>query len=198
MYVFISALPLTNFLTIVKAASKAQTLELELESLKTELAAAEEAVKIAEKVLEELGQQESEMQVNVAETQASYEQARSEVNELERQVDDFSSQVTELKERKSELAQALAAATIEAKKLSVTISHLQKERNGAEKVVSNLLKNYAWIDSERGAFGVVGGDYDFESLDAGKIASEVKELKNQQDNLVSIRVRMSMAYVTND
>lgn len=130
-----------------------------------------------------MGQQESEMQVNVAETQALYDQARSEVHGLERKVDEFSSQVTELKERKSELSKALEAATIEAKKLSVTIAQRQKERVGAEKVVSNLLKTYAWIESEKGAFGIVGGDYDFESADTGRIAAEVKELRNQQDSL---------------
>jgi structural maintenance of chromosome 2 len=168
-----------------EASSKTQTLELELESLKTELAAAQEAVKIAEKIFEESSRQESEMQVEVAETQASYEEARSNVAELERKVDDFSSQVAELKDRKAEFSKALEAATIEAKKLSVGIQQRQKERVGAEKVVSNLLKNYAWIESERGAFGVVGGDYDFDSCDTAQIAAEVKELKEQQDSLVS-------------
>jgi structural maintenance of chromosome 2 len=168
-----------------EAASKTQTLELELESLKTELVAAQEAVKIAEKILEESSRQESEMQVEVAETQASYEEARSNVSELERKVDDFSSQVAELKDRKAELSKALEAATIEAKKLSVSIQQRQKERVGAEKVVSNLLKNYAWIESERGAFGVFGGDYDFDSCHTAQIAAEVKELKEQQDSLVS-------------
>lgn len=125
------------------------------------------------------------MQVDVAETQATYEQARGDVAELERKVDDFSSQVSDLKERKSELSKFLEAATIEAKKLSVIITQRQKERVGAEKVVASLLKNYAWIESERSAFGIVGGDYDFESSDTEKIAAEVKELKDQQDNLVS-------------
>lgn len=176
--------PITHII-VIKAASKTQTLELELESLKSELAAAEEAVKIAEKILEDSVRQESEMQVDVAETQAAYEEARSEVNELGRKVDDFSSQVSELKERKAELSKALEAATIEAKKLSVTIAQRQKERVGAEKVISNFLKNHAWIESERSAFGVAGGDYDFESTDISQIAAEVKELKEQQDSLVS-------------
>lgn len=147
--------------------------------------AADEAVKIAEKILQEAGQKEAEMQVDVAETQASYDQARNEVNELEKKVDAFSTQVMELKERKSQLSKALEEATIEAKKLSVSIAQRQKERIGAEKLVSNLLKNYAWIESEKGAFGVVGGDYDFDSADVAKIAEEVKVLKDQQDTLVS-------------
>jgi structural maintenance of chromosome 2 len=157
---------------------------LELDSLKAELAAAEDALGVAERASDEATQQESETQINVGETQAVYEEARTELDEFEQQKATYSSEVVDLKRQKSDLGKELEAATLEAKKLSVTIARVQKERSGAEKAVTALLKKHAWIESEKSAFGVPGGDYDFEAADTAGVTRHLKELKDEQESLV--------------
>lgn len=90
-----------------------------------------------------------------------------------------------MKYKKTELAKRAEASALEAKKLSVAIARIQKERHSAEKIVANLLKNHAWIESEKSAFGVEGGDYDFKATDPKRVSQELQVLKSEQESLVS-------------
>jgi structural maintenance of chromosome 2 len=168
-----------------QAESRSQTLALELESLKIEVLAAEEAVHAAEKGLSEAMDDEAEIQMKVGEVRSMYEEAKQELDALEGRMAHFSSEVIELKRARSDMVKAAETATIEAKKLSVKISSIRKERLGAEKLVSMMVKKYAWIESEKTAFGVRGGDYDFEATDPEVVGKHMKELKGEQDSLVS-------------
>jgi hypothetical protein len=47
-----------------------------------------------------------------------------------------------------------------------------------------MLRNYSWIESEMSAFGVRGGEYDFEATDPNEVSQLLKELKSEQDSLV--------------
>ena len=157
---------------------------LELDSLKTELLAAEDALSVAERVLDEAMQQESQTQMDVGQTQSVYEEARAKLDGLEERMASCTSEVVDLKRRKQDLVKEAETATLEAKKLSVKIARVQKERQGAERAVAALLKKHAWIESEKSAFGVAGGDYDFEATDPAQVGRQLKELKAEQESLV--------------
>jgi len=60
---------------------------------------------------------------------------------------------------------------------------MQKERSGAEKFIKSMLKKYPWIESEKEAFGVEGGDYDFNVTDPAQMSSQLKSLKHEQETL---------------
>ncbi len=167
-----------------EADSRAQTLVLELESLKTELIAAEEAVRAAETAVEDAQNEESESQMKVGEIQTQYEDAREELETLEKSIAEVSADVAGLKKARAELVKNAEAAKIETKKLSVNISRICKDRAAAEKAVEVMLKKYTWIQNEMDAFGVAGGDYDFEAVDPAEVAQHLKELKDEQEALV--------------
>ena len=167
-----------------EAKSKAQTLALELESLKAEVVAAREAVRVAEKALEDAQNEESETQISVGGIQTQYEEARHELDNLEKSIADVSAEVAELKKAKADLVKLAEAAKLDAKKLSVNISRICKDRAAAEKVVAVMLKKHAWIESDMSAFGIAGGDYDFEAVDPAEVARHLKELKDEQESLV--------------
>ena len=167
-----------------QAQSRSQTLALELESLNVEVLGAEEAVIVAKKVLDEAIEEESELQMKVGQVRAVYEEAKADLEELEKRVAKFSSEVMELKKTKAELVKSASTATLEAKKLAVSIARIRKERSGAEKLVTVMLKKHAWIESEKSAFGVLGGDYDFEATDPVEMGKMLKELKDEQESLV--------------
>jgi structural maintenance of chromosome 2 len=172
-------------LLFLQAQSQSQTQSLELDSLKAEVLAAEEAVLVAKAALDEATEEEEKIQMKVGQVRSLYEDAKAELDALDDQIEKFSSKVVELKMDRSDLVKSASAATLEAKKLAVSISKIHKERAGAERLVNTMLKKYAWIESEKSAFGVRGGDYDFEATDPNEVGKQLKELKGEQDSLVS-------------
>ena len=169
-----------------EAESKSQTMVLELESLKTELLAAQEAVRAAQKVLKDANTEESDLQMKVGEVKAQYDEAKEALTAAETRRATCSTELNGLEKERSKKEEAREAAILEIKKLQVAIAKVEKERATAEKVVASMLKKYSWIESEQSAFGVVGGDYDFEAMDPKETEQQLKALRSEQDSLVSI------------
>lgn len=134
--------------------------------------------------MEEATNEEDSKQIKVGEVKALYDDAKAALDDFEAKLSTCSAELSEVKHQKAALAKKAEACALESKKLSVTIAKIQKERHSAEKVVANLLKNHAWIESEKSAFGVEGGDYDFQATDPNKMSQELQALKSEQDSLV--------------
>jgi structural maintenance of chromosome 2 len=166
-----------------EAESRDQTLRLELQSVKAELVAAEEAVGLAEKALKEANNAESELQMKVGEANSRYEEAKAQLDDLEDRMTHFSSELGELKACKDDLQRNIDLLELEAKKMKVSIAKIEKDRANAEKFVFSMIKRYSWIDTEKAAFGVPGGDYDFASVDVQAMKSQLEDLKSEQDAL---------------
>ena len=171
-----------------EAMSRSQTLVLELESLQNEVTVAKEAVLVAERALRTASLDESESQMQVGDISVTYEETRQELEELEKKMADCSAGVLDLKREKAELVKVAEAAKLESKKLSIHVLRVRKERAAAEKAVASMLKNYGWIEGEMNAFGVRGGDYDFEATDPNEISQQLKLLKSEQDALVRFQL----------
>jgi len=166
-----------------KAESRSQTLLLELESIRAELAAAEEAAVLAEKALMESNHAESDLQMKVGESNARYESAKSDLDETEKSMTQFSKELRALKNEKDSLQKHSDALELEAKKMKVQIGKIEKDRANAEKFVANMMKKYSWIESEKSAFGVIGGDYDFSAVNVNELKSQLEKLQSEQDSL---------------
>ena len=166
-----------------EAESQSQTLGLELQSVKAELSAAEEAVSLAEKALKEANDVESELQMKVGEANSRYEDAKAELDRLEETVTQFSSELRGLKATKEDLQRHIDSLELEAKKMKVNIAKIEKDRANAEKFVASMMKKFSWIASEKAAFGVTGGDYDFASADVHGMKTQLDALKSEQETL---------------
>uniref|UniRef100_A0A7S1Z056 SMC hinge domain-containing protein n=1 Tax=Trieres chinensis TaxID=1514140 RepID=A0A7S1Z056_TRICV len=165
------------------AESKSQTLVLELDSMKAEVAAAEEAVLAADKAVKEANEKEGEMQMKVGEIKAYYDEAKAELDEVEKELAACNHELKSLSKEKSRLTKKAESAELEGKKLAVKVAKYHKEKANAERLISSMLKKYPWIESEKEAFGVTGGDYDFEATNPSEMSSQLKALKNEQDTL---------------
>jgi len=166
-----------------EAESLSQTLRLELQSLKAEVAAAEQAVISAEKAVNETNDDEANMQMKVGEIKGLYDEAKEKLDQVESHMSKCSSELKALSVEKAKLVELAEAAELEAKKLSVAIAKFHKDRANAERVVSNLLKKHAWIESEKSAFGVAGGDYDFDATDPSEMKDHLESLQGEQGSL---------------
>ena len=129
------------------------------------MAAAEEAVEAAEKALDEANEEESQLQMKVGEVKALYDNAKAELDDVEKRMAQFSSELRDLTDERADLVKKVESMELEARKISVAIARIQKEQGNAERFVATMLKKHAWIESEKSAFGVEGGDYDFEATD---------------------------------
>jgi len=178
-----------------EAESKSQTLELELESLKEELIAAQEAVRTAAKVLKDANDEESELQMKVGEVKAQYDEAKEALVECENRRASCSTELTALEKERTMKEKEREAGIFAIKKLQVSIAKVEKERANAEKVVVSMLKKHSWIESEQSAFGVRGGDYDFEATDPSESTQRLKEMRSEQDSLVREKMQYFLKHV---
>ena len=48
------------------------------------------------------------------------------------------------------------------------------------------MSKHAWIETEKDAFGIAGGDYDFEETNPEGMSKHLKDLQAEQSSLVSI------------
>lgn len=181
-----------------QAESQTQTMTLELESLQSELEAALDAVRGAEKAVKEAADEALNIEMKVGEVRARYEEAKRALDELEDRMSHFSAEVVGLKHARTDLEKKAEKATLEAKKITVTIGRIKKERANAEQLVSTLQKKYPWIESEISAFGVPGGDYDFEAVDTNEIGKQLKKLKAEQESLVSHTRAQCVEFIVSD
>lgn len=170
-----------------QAESRSQKFALELESLTAEVTSAEEAVSTAEKALSEETNQESDLQMKVGEIQILYEEAKSELDKLNDLATNCSAELVGLKAEKTDLAKQAEAIKLETKKVSLAIVNLKKERSASEKLVSAMLKQHPWIETEKAAFGVRGGDYDFDANNPSKAYRRLKQLQSEQESLVRFK-----------
>ena len=168
-----------------EAESRKQTLSLELESLHVDVLSAEENVVAAEEAKKEAAEDESVKEIAVGDVKARWDDAKDALEKFEEKLSQFSSELSKIKDQKTSLSKKAENCTLEAKKLTVSINRIRKERHNAEKVVASLLKTHPWIESEKSAFGVAGGDYDFEATDPTEMSQELQSLKGEQEALVS-------------
>lgn len=175
--------PCTDLSHKSQAESRRQTLMIEIDSLRSDVLSAQENVSTAEAALKEAMDEEDCRQIKVGEVKAFYDEAKAALYEFEQQLAQCSSELSQIKRDKASLVKKAETCALESKKLSVVISRIEKERHTAEKIVTNLLKTYTWIESEKSAFGVEGGDYDFQATDPTEMSRELKTLKLEQESL---------------
>lgn len=159
-----------------------------MKSSQQDVVAANEAVVVAEKALKAATEEEEEITITVGDLKAMYDEAKAALDEIERSLKSCSDELKTLSKEKSRLAKKAESAEIEGKKLSVKITKYHTEKGKAEKFLSSMTSKYPWIESEKEAFGVPGGDYDFEESNPAEMSKHLKELQAEQTSLVSLLI----------
>jgi len=169
--------------SILQVESQSQTLGLELESLLAEVAASNEAVNTAEKALNGANSNENDLQIRVGETKVKYDEAKTATGEVEAKMSSVSSELKDQAKDKASLSKKSEKAQLDAKKISIRISNHKKETNNAKRVIASISSKFEWIVESKDEFGVEGGDYDFNALDAEEQKDELKTLQDDQTKL---------------
>ena len=157
-----------------------------MQSSQQDVAAANEAVVVAEKALAAAAEEEENMTIKVGELKALYDEAKANLDEIEKSLKSCSDELRALSKEKSKLAKKAESAEIEGKKLSVKITKFHTEKGKAEKFLSTMTSKHPWIETEKEAFGVPGGDYDFEESNPAEMGKVLQELQTEQASLVRL------------
>jgi structural maintenance of chromosome 2 len=165
-------------------SSGAETLTLEIEDIKSEVKVAQEAVDAAHQSLIEAHSLEAEQLIKLKATQEEYDDAKAALKEATTLAHNCSSELARLSKAANKLEQKKDATALDAKKVTLAISKCQKDLATAESCVASMLQKHAWIESEKEAFGVEGGDYDFTETNPKEMSDRLQFLKDEQDSLV--------------
>jgi len=160
--------------------NNAETLKLELESLEKEVVAAEDTVATMKKASLNALEEKAALESQVEEQQDAYAVAKQALELVEAKIDDMGKELKQLSTDKTKLKKEAETATLEAKRLQVTVKRFGQEKGQAEKFVKNSVGKHPWIESEKEHFGVAGGDYDFEALDPVATTIKLKKLREEQ------------------
>ena len=135
------------------------------------------------KTVESANECESDLEMQVGHARACYEEEKSALEDIKRQMESQQADLVSLSQERSTLQKAAGKDEIEIKKLTAEISRVEKERAGAEKLVSSIESKHLWIATEMSSFGVRGGDYDFESHDPNEANVALKKLQEETEQL---------------
>ena len=156
-----------------------------MKSSREDVKSAKEAVAVAEKALQAAEEEAASFEMKVGELKAVWEDAKATLEDLDNVLKTCSRELSDLSKQKARLIKKAEAAEIEGKKMSIQIEKFQSEHAKAEKFMKSMIVKHAWIETEKDAFGVAGGDYDFEETDPEQSSRHLKDLQAQQLSLVS-------------
>lgn len=166
-----------------EAEVKSQELDLEMHSSQKDLVAAEETVLVAQKALDAAKEVEASFEMKVGQLKAVWEEAKALLDELEKKIKACSQELAALSKQKSRLTKKAESAEIEGKKMSIKITKFHSEQTKAESFLKSMVNKYAWIETEKEAFGIPGGDYDFEETNPKGMSKQLKGLQTEQSSL---------------
>ncbi len=160
-----------------------ESILLESETNLAELAAVQEQLASSEALVSKAAAEVAEAEDLVSRSKAAFEVAEAAL----------SSKIAELKQadkaigaacKECEKMQAkLAEDRLAGKKLEHAIARFEKDTADAHRLVDGMLRQHAWIQTERPMFGRRNGDYDFEGTDPGKAQQRLQKLGEEQEKL---------------
>jgi structural maintenance of chromosome 2 len=169
--------------SLKKVQQKRQVLEMELNQLQEETSGLEDAVAQADKSVEVAREESELLAASVKEKEALHQAAIADVATLKGELTKLERDVKELKRQGAEAAKRKEVADLELTKLQHKLQRFEKDREAAEKFVSQMLRKHPWIAKEKGFFGKEGTDYDFSSRDTAAAQKRLKQLQSEQSTL---------------
>jgi structural maintenance of chromosome 2 len=131
-------------------------------------------------------EKEELIQMKLGGVRADYDEIKEKLTLMEAKWAEGQAELADLKNERATKVKEMDNAKLEAKKLSLQLTRMQKERGEAEKMTKVLEKKYSWVMNEKHAFGIRGGDYDFEATNLEAVTLDLNSMKNEQETLVSL------------
>ncbi|KAH8105378.1 condensin complex subunit SMC2 [Cristinia sonorae] len=169
---------------VVKTQQKeVQTATLELEQLEKDIQVAEGNIEDARAGIAKLKKELGKLNEQCATSVTAHTQAENKLAEERATLTRFDNELKDLETAIKEKKQAIADADLEVQQLEHDIQNLGKEQTAAANFVASLEKQYEWIAEEHENFGKPGSQFDFASVDIGRLKDKARELEAQQKGM---------------
>ncbi len=99
---------------------------------------------------------------------------------MQNTIQQFSKDIKQLTNTRDTHLKNAQNASLESRKILHELNTWKKETKDAEKKLSDMIKKYPWIESEKQFFGLEGSDYDFNAMDMKSCVSKLNDLKSSQ------------------
>lgn len=174
--------------TLQAQRAKAQELSLQLEDMEKEVAAT--AAQLDALATRQADQAEAlaAKAADVDRKKAEYEAVEAQVQQRKQALGAFDDEVAALNEACEALDTLRTDGVVELKDLEARLAREQKEQQAAAAACRELLKRHPWMETERGRFGVAGGEFDFGKR---KPSAVCEQLGKQKAALESLRKRIN-------
>ncbi|XP_007951938.2 structural maintenance of chromosomes protein 2 [Orycteropus afer afer] len=167
-----------------------EAITLELEELKREQASYKQQLEAVNEAIKSYEDQIEVMASEVAKNKESVNKAQEEVT---RQKEVITAQDNVIKAKYAEVAKHKEQnndSQLKIKELDHNISRHKREAEDAAAKVSNMLKDYDWINAEKHLFGQPNSAYDFKTnnpKEAGQRLQKLQEMKEKLGRNVNMR-----------
>ncbi|NXG51766.1 SMC2 protein, partial [Psilopogon haemacephalus] len=181
-----------------------EALVLELEELKQEQASCQQQVEAVDKAMKNYEEQVNALTDEVSKAKESLEKSEKEVSKQKEVVE---LQNKAIKAKAAEMAKYREQSKelqLQVKELEHNISKHQQDIDDADSKISNIMKEYPWIASEKKLFGQPDTVYDFKANSPKDAAAKLKKLQEKKDvlsktvNLNSVNMLSDMEEKYND
>ncbi|XP_074425218.1 structural maintenance of chromosomes protein 2 isoform X1 [Larus michahellis] len=160
-----------------------ETLVLEVEELKQEQSSYKQQVEAAGKAIKSYQEQVNAMAAEVSQTKKSVEKSQKELAKQkevillrDKAITDKSAEIKKYREQNNELQLKLKA-------LEHSIGKCQQESADAATKLTNMLKEYEWIASEKALFGQPNTAYDFKANNPKEASQKLQKLQEKKEKL---------------
>lgn len=115
--------------------------------------------------------------------QTAHESAKEAVASMQAQLDATDGEIEKLSASVEAAHKAMGEAERQSRELHTQLKGWEKEHKECERLLKYLLQKHAWIKQEREQFGVVGGDFDFGTMDVAACQLRLSEIKADQERI---------------
>jgi len=124
-----------------------------------------------------------DLEEKTAKTKNEYDALRSDVDKKREKIQSQSKAIQELIQENDKISKRISDADLEFKKLEHKISRFVTSQKDASRFVQQMLKQHAWIATEKQFFGNPKSDYDFSATDPAQANKRFAQLQEDQDRL---------------
>ena len=135
---------------------------------------------ICEKGIVRISKEVNQLESALADKREQYDAAKKAVTAMQTQLNQQSKEIKALESSKDKLNKSIQSISLDCRKLTHKRDQFTKETKDAAKRLTDMVKKYPWIQTEKAYFGVPGSDYDFAGKDLKQCTDRLSHLKSAQ------------------
>lgn len=167
----------TELQALKSARDKCQA---EIDILTEEFTTLTEQITQSEQAVKRMSEEIAGLETQVTAKRAEYDAAKKRVADMQKELAQFSKEIKALEFTKEKNNKSAQNISLEIRKIAHKLDQWKKDTKEASKRLTDLIKKYPWIQTEKAFFGQEGSDYDFANKNVKECVDRLAQLKASQ------------------